>query len=242
MQNGKIHNFGAELYGYRRNKDYGVREVYEPEARIVRALFHWYTEEKLSVRTIVKRLNEQEVPPPSISKGLCQDPDRRPYRGKGQIHRILREPAYKGLTISWRYDKVGRLKPEAEWLSLPEGVTPALVDRDLWEATQKQRASNTGAETHHQARPYLYGAWWCVRSVDVRCAQVLNRGDASSTAAPPGKRRGAHVAPNGRRLQLWSSGLGSRCVSFYGTPRSLRLSWNASGRRVLTRDCSLIRK
>ena len=114
-----------------------------------------YTEEKLSVRSIVKRLNEQEVPPPSISKGLCQDPDRRPYWGKGQIHRILREPAYKGLTISWRYDKVGRLKPEAEWLSLPEGVTPALVDRDLWEATQKQRASNTGAETSNQARPYL---------------------------------------------------------------------------------------
>jgi protein-tyrosine phosphatase len=66
-----------------------------------------------------------------------------------------REPAYKGLTISWRYDKVGRLKPEAEWLSLPEGVTPALVDRDLWEATQKQRVSNTGAETRNQARPYL---------------------------------------------------------------------------------------
>src|SRR5215470_16909308 len=52
--------------------------------------------------------------------------------------------AYKGLTISWRYDKVGRLKPEAEWLSLPEDVASARVDRDLWEATQKQRASNTG--------------------------------------------------------------------------------------------------
>lgn len=109
----------------------------------------------MSVRSIVKRLHEQEVPPPSISEGLCQDPDRRLYWGKGQVHRILREPAYKGLTISWRYDKVGRLKPEAEWLSLPEGVTPVLVARALWEATQKQRASHTGAETRNQARPYL---------------------------------------------------------------------------------------
>src|SRR5262245_46892924 len=50
MQNGKIHNFGAELYSYRRNKDYGVREVYEPEARIVRALFHWYTSAKGSAK------------------------------------------------------------------------------------------------------------------------------------------------------------------------------------------------
>ena len=155
MQDGKIHNFGAELYGYRCDKDRGVREVYEPEAAIIRALFHWYTEEKLSVRSIVKRLNGQEVPPPSISKRLSQDPDSHPHWGKGQIHRILREPAYKGLTISWRYDKVGRLKLETEWLSLPEGVTPALVNRDLWEAAQQQRASNTGAETRNQARPYL---------------------------------------------------------------------------------------
>ena len=59
------------------------------------------------------------------------------------------------MTISWRYDKVGRLQPETEWLSLPEGVTPVLVDRDLSEAAQKQRASNIGAETRNQARPYL---------------------------------------------------------------------------------------
>jgi hypothetical protein len=37
----------------------------------------------------------------------------------------------------------------------PRGFTPALVDRGLWEATQKQRASNTGAKTRNQARPYL---------------------------------------------------------------------------------------
>ena len=48
----------------------------------------------------------------------------------------------------WRH-----LETETEWLSLPEGVTPALVDRDLWEAAQKQRASNTGAETRNQAKP-----------------------------------------------------------------------------------------
>jgi hypothetical protein len=30
-----------------------------------------------------------------------------------------------------------------------------LVDRDLWETTQKQCASNTGAEARNQASPYL---------------------------------------------------------------------------------------
>ena len=155
VQNGKIHNFGTELYGYRRDKARGIREVYEPEAVIVRSLFRWYAEEKLSVRSIVKRLNGQEVPPPSMSKMLYQDPDRRPHWGKGQVHRILREPAYKGITISWRYDHEGRLKPETEWISLPEGVTPALVSPGLWEAAQVRRASNGGAETRNQARPQL---------------------------------------------------------------------------------------
>ena len=155
MENGKIHNFGTELYGYRRDKARGVREVYEPEAAIVRALFHWYAEEKLSVRSMVKGLHAQGVPPPSISKKFFLDPDRSPCWGVGQIHRILRDPAYKGMTISWRYDKVGRLKPETEWLSLPEGVTPALISADLWEAAQQHRARNTGAETRNQARPYL---------------------------------------------------------------------------------------
>jgi hypothetical protein len=153
LQNGKIHNFGTELYGYRRNKVDGKREVYEPEACIVRQLFRWYAEEKVGVRSIVRWLNEQRIPPPSSSKGLWQDLERRPYWNQGQIHRILREPAYKGLTISWRYDKVGRLKPETEWLSLPEGVTPALVDSALWEAAQKHRTSNTGAQIRNQARP-----------------------------------------------------------------------------------------
>jgi len=83
MQNGKIHNFGTELYGYRRDKDRGVREVYEPEAAIVRALFHWYAEEKLRVRSIVKRLNEQEVPPPS-AKGSPKSRTDAPAGVKGK--------------------------------------------------------------------------------------------------------------------------------------------------------------
>jgi site-specific DNA recombinase len=155
LQNGKIHNFGLELYGYRRDKARGGRVVYEPEAAIVRAIFHWYTVEKMSVRSIIKLLHKREVPPPSVSKGVVHDPDCRPCWGKGQIHRILREPAYKGMTVAWRYDKAGRVKPASEWLSLPAEVTPALVSLDLWEAAQRRRASNTGAETRNQARPSL---------------------------------------------------------------------------------------
>src|SRR5262245_25140188 len=104
---------------------------------------------------MVKRLHAQEVPAPSISKRPSHTPDSHPHWGTGQIHRILNQTACKGQTISWRYDKVGRVKPETEWLSLPEGVTPALISTDLWERTQQRLASNAGAETRNQTRLYL---------------------------------------------------------------------------------------
>jgi site-specific DNA recombinase len=66
MQNGKIHNFGAELYGYRRNKDQGIREVYEPEAALgqqqgkLLCLFRGADEEHYPVDLIQRELAQIE--------------------------------------------------------------------------------------------------------------------------------------------------------------------------------------
>jgi site-specific DNA recombinase len=206
LENGKIHNFGLELYGYRRNKLHGIREVYEPEACIVRQIFRRYAEEKVGARSIVRWLNERGIPSPSLSKGIWQDLERRPYWNQGQIHRILREPAYKGQTISWRYDKVGRLKPETEWLSLPEGVTPALVSSALWEAAQKSRATNTGAQARNQTRPYLLrGMVVCavckrkMRPVPEKRGRIAYRCSSRET---PGGPCGAKRVP-GTALEQW---------------------------------------
>jgi site-specific DNA recombinase len=155
VQSGKIHNHGRELYGYRRDHARGVRILYEPEAALVRMIFTWYVEDRLGIRTIVRRLNETGIPAPSTGKVTYADPTRTPRWGHGQVRRVLTEPAYKGETIEWRNkEKVG-IRPETEWIRLPEGTTPTIISPLLWAQAQERRVSNTGADSRNKARPYL---------------------------------------------------------------------------------------
>jgi len=55
VEAGHLHRYGGELYGYRRNKGAGVREVYEPEAAVVRQIFAWYVRQGWSIKAIVRQ-------------------------------------------------------------------------------------------------------------------------------------------------------------------------------------------
>ena len=142
IQAGKIHNYGPELYGYWRDKAAGTRTIYEPEAAIVQHIFHWYVDEHLAFRAIVRRLNDQGIPSPAVNKIRYADPDRRPRWGRSQLLRMLREPTYKGDAIGWRYAEGGRLRPDTEWIRLPSGTAPAIIDAGLWEAAATQLVAN----------------------------------------------------------------------------------------------------
>jgi site-specific DNA recombinase len=154
VQSGKIHNHGRELYGFRRDHERGVRVLYEPEAAIARMIFAWYLDDRLGIRTIVRRLNDLAIPAPSLGKVTYADPSRTPRWGHGQVRRVLTEPAYKGETIEWRHEGLG-IRPEAAWIRLPEGTTPAIVDLADWEGAQERIRSNKGADARNKARPYL---------------------------------------------------------------------------------------
>jgi len=162
LESGKLPRAGADLYGYRRNEDGSHRDIYEPEAVIVRQIFHWFTVARLSMRRIVDRLNEQGVATPTAGK-------RTPYKRRalsGQawnhatIHRILEEPAYKGQTVFGRWHQVnGRTvsRPTDEWIHLPDGLTPAIVPIELWDAAERRLQDNRGRSiaTRNEYRPFL---------------------------------------------------------------------------------------
>jgi site-specific DNA recombinase len=159
-QSGKVHSHGVEKFGYRRNKEQGVRVVFEPEAAIVRDVFRWYTDptEALPLRAIIRRLNERGTPSPGTGKLTYDDPDRVTRWGKGVLQRMLSDPAYKGEAVEWRFKRPGKtveIRPESEWLRLPEGTVPAIVPPDVWEAAQARRATNKGQDGRNAARPYL---------------------------------------------------------------------------------------
>ena len=118
-------------------------------------IFHWYVDDHVAFRAIVRRLNDQGIPSPAVNKFNYPDPTRRPRWGRTQLLRILREPTYKGDAIGWRYAQGGRLRPDTEWIRLPTGTAPAIIPAALWEAAATRLGVNRGQDTRNQARPYL---------------------------------------------------------------------------------------
>ncbi len=166
---GKIHGAGAEKYGYRRDKQRGLRVIDEQEAAGVRAIFAWVTLDRLSCGAVLRRLNQDGVPPPATGKFKRTDTARRPRWGNGQLHRMLTDPAYKGETVAWRWHRRGAQRmleewPGDEWIHLPDEVTPALVSAELWTATQAhvvQRQEVSRQQQDTRRRYLLTGHIWC---------------------------------------------------------------------------------
>lgn len=199
VQSGKIHGHGPELYGYRRDKAVGIRTVYEPEATVVRQVFTWMVEGHLGTVSIARRLNEQGIPPPSAGKLMYSDAERRPRWGKSQVRKIVQHPAYKGETIEWRHRRVasqaerrrpdydaaaGRvIRPEAEWIYLPDGITPPIVSAEVWQAAQEAlRERRAVLATRNAARPYLLrGLVWCANCGRRMYGSVENTSTTHST-------------------------------------------------------------
>ncbi len=164
LRNGKLHNHGHELYGYIRDKDHGVRLIKEAkdgiadEADTVRRIYQWVADGK-SLRWIARTLNAEGVPSPSFDKIRLRG-EKQARWGSGQLHRILRNPAYAGRTVTWRYQghgakKNSTIRDESEWITLPDGTTPAIVSEALWNTAQQKLDTNKGLVTRNEKTPYL---------------------------------------------------------------------------------------
>ena len=139
--NGKVPGASFSLYGYTKDREKGIREIYEPEAQVVRDMFHWRLT-GVPTMDIPRRLNAAHIPPPSVGKMRYSDPNRVPLWSIGQIHRMLRDPAYKGQAFAWRTETPPgkpngkRLRDKANWIALPASACPAIVDPEVFDAVQ----------------------------------------------------------------------------------------------------------
>jgi site-specific DNA recombinase len=125
-------------------------EVCLPEAEVVRAMFGWVAEERISISQVAFRLTARGV----------LSPRGRTYWDRSTVWGMLRNPAYKGLAgfgkrrigpplprlrpprngsaqprrpVSWK-----RTAPET-WTGVP---VPAILDEALFEAVQEQLREN----------------------------------------------------------------------------------------------------
>jgi site-specific DNA recombinase len=162
IASGRYSGAGMPPYGYRRDKERGALVVYEPEAEIVRRIYR-LIDAGGSITNTRHRLNAEHIPSPALTKELVRqrEPERKqePLWGNHSVQRILHDPTYQGEGYSLRLarDRDKRLlrRPREEWVRMPAEVCPAILDSELWERVQRRLATNTGATTRNQQRPYL---------------------------------------------------------------------------------------
>jgi site-specific DNA recombinase len=159
VSQGKIMLHGNKPpYGYRTSEDGTTLVVHEPEARIVRLVFQWYTEgdeagKRLSSVKIACRLSEMQVPTWTDLHPGSGGYKKRPYGewSPASILAMLHREAYKG---KWNY---GKHRPSGtnnkeHWVSME---VPALVSVETWEQAQKQCKASKIMAPRHVKHEYL---------------------------------------------------------------------------------------
>jgi len=158
FRRGKLHKARAGQYvanvapyGYRYVPNHeghaGYLVIDEAEAAVVRTLYRWLIDERMTIRQILKRLNAGPW---------------RPRAGKAcwstsVVHHILSDPVYTGTAYVNRYEYVPAVKPRRplgprgglptckrlkgrdEWVPIP---VPAIIDPATAELAQAQLARN----------------------------------------------------------------------------------------------------
>ena len=134
---------GSPPYGYRTG-DGGKPEIYEPEAEVVRRIFHMYVHEGTAGTAICRQLATDNAPLRKLGSRWH----------KVYISAILGREAYKG---TWYYGRARWVATEAgervypqpvdKWIEVP---FPPLVDEETWhraQALKKQRTVRSARNT-----------------------------------------------------------------------------------------------
>ncbi len=148
------------LYGYKKDKDTGVLNIIEEEAKVVRKIYELYTVEELTLSKIVKTLN---------SEGLktCQ--------GKkwciSTISRMIENPKYKGYYCARKSEIVDYMTKKIKYFEKDDWVIyedktriPPIIDEDLWDRantrliTRKKAFSKRKEDKSIYKNRYLYSA------------------------------------------------------------------------------------
>ena len=140
------------LYGYKKDKDTGVLNIIEEEAKVVRRIYELYAVEELTLSKIVKTLN---------SEGLktCQ--------GKkwciSTISRMIENPKYKGYYCARKSEIVDYMTKKIKYFEKDDWVIyedktriPPIIDEDLWDRANNRLISRKKAFSERKEDKSIY--------------------------------------------------------------------------------------
>ena len=148
VQSGR-YSGGIVAYGYQLDQDTKKLEIQDDEAKVIRQIYYWLTEERMTCYSIAPRLNALGIPT-RYSK------DRRGIRGKatanlwrpGRVYNMLTNTLYKG---EWSYGKRSKRRQPL----LTTVMVPAIVDADTFDRAQKRLKENNIWADRNSRRVYL---------------------------------------------------------------------------------------
>lgn len=168
---------GAPPYGYRIGTE-GFLVVFEPEAEVIKLIFKYYNDGNSTIE-VAKYLNARKIPTPSKSKGTRNKANGTWHAGHISI--ILRSRIYIG-----EYEYLTRSKRRRDVIDME---VPPIIDRELYERTEKRLLENASIGRGAKSRPYLLKGLihcQCGRKMVgnsregrlyYRCTAVQNHGD-----------------------------------------------------------------
>ena len=180
-EDGHVMVHGSPPYGYETAEIDGRRtlEVYEPQARIVRLIFSWYTEgdgngKTLAIRAIAEKLTDLGVAKPK-NRALK-------HWAPSTVGKILQNEVYVG---RWYYRKSQSLgggrrekRPRDQWILV---TVPPIVSAGTFEAAQRRKEKNKGGTRKAKHRYLLSGRVSCAT-----CGYSYG-GMTTSSTSPSGK-------------------------------------------------------
>ncbi len=158
--NGKLLAGRKPRYGYRwndpENKAYYVEDP--ATAPVVRRIYREVVEGR-PMKAIARGLTDDSIPTPSHKPESGLSPVWLPQR----VKEIIQYPGYKGEAYAFvkrssdvkepgRKYKRQTLRPKEDWVPLPEGTVPALVDPTTWDAANERLAWNRANGVKEKSR------------------------------------------------------------------------------------------
>jgi len=156
--------------GKRGNSDYvaGHYEINETEAQIVKSIFSWIADDGMTLRGVVRRLQDLGVRPRKSKRGVWSTSTlstllrNKTYIGEahyGASYAVvpinpLKNEGYKKIKKTSR-----RMKPEDEWIKIE---TPSIIDEDLFNRVHKRLRDNFESSVRNTKNEYLVAhKIWC---------------------------------------------------------------------------------
>ncbi|MCK4473845.1 recombinase family protein [Candidatus Parcubacteria bacterium] len=146
MKEGKYLS-GTLPFGYRVNKEIRKLEIDKKESVIVKKIYSWLVDSKLSEYKIQQKINSLKIPTKfdRIGRSHLKKTKSKNWWNRGTLGRILRNKLYAGEFYYRKYKNPNRtrinnnLRPKKDWIQVK---VPAIISEETFNKAQEQLKKN----------------------------------------------------------------------------------------------------